>query len=393
MNYTMPLPPTKVVTTADAAAVLASLTPYNNSYINHDKKYNYQQHPHKYTVDEKQSKKQLKRSISFNHSNRPISPRQATSNPYIDVAEVLATTVSFVRENNKKLDRLSDEVRSDGQSSDNDMDSVMSDDSMDSWQHSGSNRDFENEIEGLGFQLNNMEQKYKEQIRGKNKLIEELESAWKKSEKHVKKKSLEIERLESQLEVAKRAISELVEQQQREIESNAARGSSPDPEQAETIQILEQELEEKDKAIEELNKKIQTSNKRAIELKEKDKKLESISNQLLRYQTLESEWQDKQAAFDSLSDQLEILKKREVELNEKDAIIESLNKRLDTSQRVIAELREKHAPHDLLKQLRLKDHIIDGLTQQVENIDANIKDKDDDIAILTAHLAEEKKKM
>jgi len=180
MNYTMP---TKVVTPADAAAVLASLTQNNNStYINHDKKFNYQQHPHKYTVDEKPSKKQLKRSVSFNHSNRPISPRQTASNSYnIDVAEVLATTVSFVRENNKKLDRLSDEVRSDGQSSDNDMDSVMSDDdSMDSWQQPSNNRDFENEIAGLGIQLNDMEQKYKEQIRGKNRLIEELEITWKK---------------------------------------------------------------------------------------------------------------------------------------------------------------------------------------------------------------------
>jgi len=101
MNFTMP---TKVVTTADAAAVLAaSLTPpYNNStYINHDKKLNH--HHHKHSVDEKQSKKQLKRSISFNHSNRSTSPRQTAS---IDVAEVLATTVSFVRENNKKLDTV-----------------------------------------------------------------------------------------------------------------------------------------------------------------------------------------------------------------------------------------------------------------------------------------------
>lgn len=384
--------PTKVVTPADAAAVLASLTPpYNNStYINHDKK---SHHHHKYPVDEKQSKKQLKRSISFNHSNRSTSPRQTAS---IDVAEVLATTVSFVRENNKKLDRLSDEVRSDGQSSDNDMDSVMSDDSMESWQFpNNNNREIENEIAVLGVQLNDMELKYKDQIRGKNKLIEELESAWKKSEKDVRKKDNKIERLENQLEASRRAIAELVEQQQqRENESYNSR-LSPDPEQAETQRLLEQELEEKDKLIDELNKKIQISNnKKAIELKEKeekDKKLETISNQLLKYKTLENEWHNKQMTLDSLTSQLEVLKKREVELNEKDALIETLNIRLDTSQKVIAELREKHAPHDLLRQLRQKDYIIDNLTQQVENIDADMKDKDDDIAALKLQLADEKK--
>ncbi|GET00077.1 kinesin, putative [Rhizophagus clarus] len=391
MNFTMP---TKVVTPADAAAVLAAslnTPPYNNStYINHDKKLNYQHHPHKYSVDEKQSKKQLKRSISFNHSNRSTSPRQTAS---IDVAEVLATTVSFVRENNKKLDRLSDEVRSDGQSSDNDMDSVMSDDSMESWQFSSNNREIENEIAVLGIQLNDMEQKYKEQIRGKNRLIEELESAWKKSEKDVRKKDAKIERLENQVEASRRAIAELVEQQQqRESEGYNSRVISPDPEQAETLRLLEQELEEKDKIIEELNNKIQISNnKKTVELKEKDKKLETISNQLLKYQSLESEWQNKQTTIDSLTSQLEILKKREVELNEKDALIETLNIRLDTSQKVISELREKHAPHDLLRQLRQKDYIIDNLTQQVENIDAEMKDKDDNISVLKSQLADEKK--
>ena len=148
MNY-MPPVPTKVVTTADAAAVLASLTTYNNTYINHDKK-----HSHKYIADDKSSTKQLKHSIDFNHFNRPVSPRQTAQNqPYIDVAEVFATTVSFIRENNKKLDRLSDEVRSEGQSSDNDMDS---DDSMDSYQRSsnnGDNEDIVDEIKESGTEL------------------------------------------------------------------------------------------------------------------------------------------------------------------------------------------------------------------------------------------------
>ncbi|CAG8438388.1 11340_t:CDS:2 [Funneliformis caledonium] len=384
INYNSMPPPTKVVTPADAAAVLASLTPpFNGAYINHDKK-----HSHKHTVDDKLSKKQLKRSISFNHSNRPISPRQTAPAPYIDVAEVLATTVSFVRENNKKLDRLSDEVRSDGQSSDYDMDS---DDSMDSYQQSSNNGEIENEIheiQMLAVQLDDMEQKYKEQLRGKNRLIEQLENSLKKSGKDQKKRRIEVERLESQLEAARRAINELVEQM-----GCMTRGQSPDPELADNLRTLEQELEGKNVLINELNKKIQISNRQAIESKEKEKKLELISNQLLKYQSLESEWQDKQKTLDSLTSQLEILRKREYELHEKDALIETLNIRLDTSQKVIAELREKHAPHDLLRQLRQKDYIIDTLTQQVENIDSDMKDKDDDISALTAKLTEEKRQI
>ncbi|CAI2170992.1 19147_t:CDS:2 [Funneliformis geosporum] len=375
INYNSMPHPTKVVTPADAAAVLAS------AYINHDKK-----HSHKYTAE--LSKKQLKRSISFNHSNRSISPRQTAPNPYIDVAEVLATTVSFVRENNKKLDRLSDEVRSDGQSSDYDMDS---DDSMDSYQQSSNNGEIENEIQMLAVQLDDMEQKYKEQLRGKNRLIEQLENSLKKSGKDLKKKRIEVERLESQLEAAKRAINELVEQVEQL--GCLARGQSPDPELAENLRTLEQELEEKNVLINELNKKIQISNRQAVESKEKEKRLELISNQLLKYQSLESEWQDKQKTLDSLITQIEILRKREFELNEKDALIETLNIRLDTSQKVIAELREKHAPHDLLRQLRQKDYIIDTLTQQVETIDSDMKDKDDDISALTVSLSEEKRQV
>ncbi|CAG8570594.1 14978_t:CDS:2 [Acaulospora colombiana] len=385
-NY-MPLTPTKVVTTADAAAVLAaSLAP-----LNYDKKMHHQTHSHKYTSDEK-PKKQLKRSVSFNHSNQSVSPRVA---PYIDVAEVLATTVSFVRENNKKLDRLSDEVRSEGLSSDNDADSYLSDDSIDSWpQQSGvNNREIENEITMLSVQLDSMEQKYKEQLRGKNKLIEELERALRKREKDDKKKSLEIERLEGQLEASRRAITELVEQQQLEAFNSTSRTDSSDPEQSESLKLFEQELEEKNRIIDDLTKKIQNSARRINESKEKEKKFEAISNQLLKYQTLESEWQDKQKTLDSLSSQLEILKRREAELHEKDSLIESLNIRLDTSQKVIAELREKHAPQDLLRQLREKDYMIDHLTQQFENIDADIKDRDDEIELLASKLTTESKKV
>ena len=111
----------------------------------------------------------------------------------------------------------------------------------------------------------------------------------------------------------------------------------------------------------------------------------------MKYKSLENEWHDKQMTLDSLTSQLEILKKRELELNEKDALIETLNTRLDTSQKVIAELREKHAPHDLLRQLRQKNYIIDNLTQRIENFDADLKDKEDDILALTAHLIDEKK--
>ncbi|CAG8637850.1 11255_t:CDS:2 [Acaulospora morrowiae] len=385
INY-MPLTPTKVVTTADAAAVFAaSLVPQ----LNYEKKLQHQTPSHKYTSDEKQHKKQLKRSISFNHSN-PVSPRQTPINPYIDVAEVLATTVSFVRENNKKLDRLSDEVRSEGHSSDND--SYFSDDSTDSWPHqsSGSNKEFENEITMLSVQLDSMEQKYKEQIRGKNKLIEELERTLKRRDKEDRKKCLEIERLEGQLEASKRAIAELVEQQQLETLSG---NQSSDLDQSEALILLEQELEEKNKIIEDLTKKIQISTRRVNESKEKEKKFEAISSQLLKYQTLETEWQGKQKTLDSLSSQLEILRKREAEIHEKDSLIESLNIRLDTSQKVIAELREKRAPVDLLGQLRHKDYIIDDLTQQLENIDANLKDKDDEIESLSSQLASESKKV
>ncbi|CAG8731499.1 16568_t:CDS:2, partial [Dentiscutata erythropus] len=372
--------PNKIVTPADAAAVLAaSLAPKDN-FINYDnRKLHYQSHPYKYNNEEK-SKRQLRRSSSFNHSN----PHQTSTNQVIDVAEVLSTAVSFVRENNRKLDRLSDEVRSDGQSSENDMDS----DDSDSWQHSSrSRREIENEISKLATQLESMKQKYEDQIRGKNRLIEELEYSLKKSEKDGKKKRSEIERLENQLEAQRRAIDELVEQQ-----NLLTRNQSPNPEQVEALRHLEQELDDKNKTIVDLEKKIQVTSAHHIsESKEKERKLDLISNQLFKYKTLETQWDDKQKTLDSLTSQLEVLKKKEVELNEKDSLIESLNIRLDTSQKVIAELREKHAPHDLLRQLRQKDYIIDHLNQRVEDIDADMKDRDDQIEALATCLAEEKK--
>jgi len=365
--------PNKIVTPADAAAVLAAslAPPLKDNFINYDsRKF------HKYN-DEK-SKKQLRRSLSFNQSN---NPHQTSTNQDIDVAEVLATTVAFLQENNRKLDRLSDEVRSDGQSSEYDMDS----DDSDSWQQSSRNRrEIENEITKLAAQLESMKQKFEEQIRGKNRLIEELEYALKKSEKDGKKKQNEIKRLESQIEAQRRAIDELVVEQQKLLD----RSQSPDPEQAEALRFLKQELDEKNQTIEELQL---TFAHHTAESKEKEKKLDLISNQLLKYKNLETQWDNKQKTLDSLTSQLEILKRKEVELNEKDSLIESLNIRLDTSQKVINELREKHAPHDLLRQLRQKDYIIDHLNQRVEDIDADIKDKDDQIEALATCLAEEKK--
>ncbi|CAG8460093.1 2549_t:CDS:2 [Ambispora leptoticha] len=286
------------------------------------------------------SKKHLKRSVSFNHSSRPTSPRQQTSSSssYIDVAEVLATTVSLVRENNRKLDKTIDEVRGENA-------------------HIGMrNNDIEYEILSLSNQLTNMENKYREQLLGKEKLIEELDKD-------------------------SRRKSEMMQNQ------------GPDAQTTETIRQMEAELRAKNKAITELNKRITVTARQVSDLKEKEKKLEAISNQLARYQTLEAEWKDKQATLDGLSLQLETLRQREAELHEKDALIESLNIRLDTSQQVIAELREKHAPHDLLRQLRQKDYIIDNLTQQVENIDADLKEKDDEIEALASKLAEEAKLM
>ncbi|CAG8609226.1 24557_t:CDS:1, partial [Gigaspora rosea] len=361
-------PPNKIVTPADAAAVLAAslAPPLKDNFINYDSRKFYEK-----------SKKQLRRSLSFNQSN---NPHQTSTNQDIDVAEVLATTVAFLQENNKKIERLSDEVRSDGQSSeyDNDMES----DDSDSWQSSRSQRrEIENEITKLAAQLESMKQKFEEQIRGKNRLIEELEYALKKSEKDGKKKQNEIKRLESQIEAQRRAIDELVVEQQNLI----ARSQSPDLEQTDTLRFLEQELDERNKTIKELQARLTT------ESKDKEKKLDLISNQLLKYKNLETQWDDKQKTLDSLTSQLEILKRKEVELNEKDSLIESLNIRLDTSQKVINELREKHAPHDLLRQLRQKDYIIDHLNQRVEDIDADMKDKDDQIEALATCLAEEKK--
>ncbi|KAG9286392.1 hypothetical protein G9A89_014558 [Geosiphon pyriformis] len=394
---------------ADAAAVLAQLatTPSKDTSILN--MFN-NTPPTKYLVDEKPSKKHLKRSLSFNHSSRPTSPRQQTSSSsaYIDVTEVLATTVSLVRENNRKLDKISDEVRSEGNYSENDND-YWSDE--DSWQQEEEDDDddegeyeqedqqvsgwkkgeIENEIQSLSVQLVSMETKYKEQVYGKTLLIQELENALETSEKDSRRKRAEIERLEGQLEASRRAIAELVDQQQRE--SEIMRNQTLALQTTETVRRLEAELREKNKAISELNKRITVSSRQVSDSKEKEKKLETLTNQLLRYQSLEIEWQGKQATLDGLSSQLETLREREAELNEKDALIQSLNIRLDTSQQVIAELREKHAPHDLLRQLRQKDYIIDNLTQQVENIDADLKEKDDEIEALAGRLAEEGKLM
>ncbi|RIB19164.1 hypothetical protein C2G38_2245315 [Gigaspora rosea] len=113
-------PPNTIVAPSDAIAVLAAslAPPLKDNFINYDSR----------KFHEK-SKKQLRRSLSFNQSN---NPHQTSTNQDIDVAEVLATTVAFLQENNRKLDRLSDEVRSDGQSNEYDMDS----DDSDSWQES-----------------------------------------------------------------------------------------------------------------------------------------------------------------------------------------------------------------------------------------------------------------
>ncbi|CAG8522450.1 2717_t:CDS:2 [Ambispora gerdemannii] len=403
-----------------AAAVLAQLatTPSKDtSYLNVfqspgnatkylEEKPQLSQLPSQYHQQQQQippSKKHLKRSVSFNHSSRPTSPRQQTTSAssYIDVAEVLATTVSLVRENNRKLDKITDEVRSESNPSNSDGigDGNFSDnEDVDYWSEEGPEDDYEdyagnaapynrniaNEILTLSNQMENMEYKYREQLVGKEKLIKELEIAFRESDKDSRLKAAEIKRLEQQLDASRRAITELVEQQQRESESMQNQG--PDAQTTETIRQMEAELRAKSKTIAELNKRITVTARQVSDSKEKEKKLEALTNQVSRYQTLESEWK-------GLTSQLETLHQREVELHEKEALIESLNIRLDTSQQVIAELREKHAPHDLLRQLRQKDYIIDNLTQQVENIDADLKEKDDEIEALASKLAEQAKLM
>ncbi|CAG8788281.1 27602_t:CDS:1, partial [Dentiscutata erythropus] len=190
--------PNKIVTPADAAAVLAASLgpPLKDNFINYDnRRLHYQSYPYKYNNEEK-SKRQLRRSLSFNHSN----PHQTSTNQVIDVAEVLSAAVSFTRENNRILDRLSDEFRSDNE---NDMDS----DDSDSWQHSSrSGREIENEIAKLANQLESMKQKFEMQIISKNRLIEELEYELKKSEK---KKRSEIELMDNQIKSQIKAIDEL----------------------------------------------------------------------------------------------------------------------------------------------------------------------------------------
>ncbi|CAG8720339.1 12886_t:CDS:2 [Dentiscutata erythropus] len=74
---------------------------------------------------------------------------------------------------------------------------------------SRSKREIENEITKLAAQLEGLKKKFEEQIRGKNRLIEELEYALKKREKNDKSKGGEIERLENQIEAQRKAIDAL----------------------------------------------------------------------------------------------------------------------------------------------------------------------------------------
>ncbi|RHZ89743.1 hypothetical protein Glove_11g69 [Diversispora epigaea] len=383
--------PTKVVTTADAAAVLAASLAPLAPHLNYDKKSHHQhQHQshshHKYTSEEKSLKspqKTLKRSISFNHSNRPVSPRQTN----IDVAEVLATTVSFLRENNRKLDWVSDEFRNDGFSSDND--SYLSDDSTDScsnpdsYNNSESNKELVSDLKSLSFELESVKRRYREQINGKDQLIEGFKHTLKQFEidnqrkddqiaeqmKRIEKDKRKRDQLKIQLDASRSAIAELAEQRQKLLVSI----------DVDQVKILEQELENKNKTINDLGDQI------ARNTKDLDEKEKLLNEQLQKYETLEAQLKDNQ-------NQLNILSKKETEVTEKDSLIESLNIRLDTSQKVIAELREKHAPHDLLRQLRQKDYIIDNLTQRVENIDADMKDRDDEIESLSVSLETQTKK-
>ncbi|CAG8619294.1 191_t:CDS:2 [Paraglomus brasilianum] len=361
---------------ADAAAVLASLAPNNSKDIYLPSEISFPSPPSKYSVDD--PKKHLKRSVSFNNSRRTSSPRQ--QQPYLDIAEALATSTSLIRENNKRILNME-------HYSDNEID-AYSDDGADG--ADGPDIEFEEQIVCLSTELMNMQERYNEQLLGKDQLIKGLENAVKKHEHEEKKRKHEIERLERQLEVQRKAISELADQQHHEAEL-ATRANNTDPKALETARRREQELREKDRAIEELNRRITIATRKAADAVEKESKLVALEAQLTKYYALENEWKVKEKTFESLSTQVESIKKQECEINEKNALIRTLETRLESTSKVIAELREKHAPHDLLWQLRQKDYIIDNLTQQVEDIDANLKIKDDEIECLTQRIAEESK--
>uniref|UniRef100_A0A1D1XWX3 Restin n=1 Tax=Anthurium amnicola TaxID=1678845 RepID=A0A1D1XWX3_9ARAE len=363
---------------ADAAAVLASLAPNNSKDIYLPSEISFPSPPSKYSVDD--PKKHLKRSVSFNNSRRSSSTRQ--QQPYLDIAEALATSTSLIRENNKRI------LNMETQYSDNEID-AYSDDGADG--ADGPELEFEEQIVCLSTELSNMQERFNEQLLGKNQLIQGLENAVKKHEREEKKRKLEIERLERQLEVQRKAISELADQQHHEAELATRANSTTDPKTLETARRREQELREKDRAIEELNRRITIATRKAADAVEKESKLVALEAQLTKYYALENEWKVKEKTFESLSTQVESIKKQECEINQKNALIRTLETRLESTSKVIAELREKHAPHDLLRQLRQKDYIIDNLTQQVEDIDANLKIKDDEIECLTQRIAEESK--
>jgi len=362
---------------ADAAAVLASLAPNNSKDIYLPSELSFPSPPSKYSVDD--PKKHLKRSVSFNNSRRTSSPRQQ---PYFHIAEALATSTSLIRENNKIIQNMETHY------SDNEID-AYSDDGADG-ADGADGIEFEEQIVCLSTELRNMQERYNEQLLGKTQLIQGLENAVKKHEREEKIKKHEIERLEHQLEVQRKAISELADHQHHEAEL-ATRSNSTDPKALEIARRREQELREKDRAIEELNRRITIATRKAADAVEKESKLVVLEAQLTKYCALENEWKVKEKTLESLSTRVESIKEQECEINEKNALIRTLETRLESTSKVIAELREKHAPHDLLRQLRQKDYIIDNLTQQVEDIDANLKVKDDEIDCLTQRIAEESK--
>ncbi|CAG8600106.1 3814_t:CDS:2 [Paraglomus occultum] len=363
---------------ADAAAVLASLAPNNSKDIYLPSEM-FPSPPSKFSVDD--SKKHLKHSVNFNNSRRSSSPRQKQQ-PYLDIAEALATSTSLIRENNKRI-----QANMEAHYSDNETD-TYSDDGADG--ADGPDIEFEEQIVGLSAELQKMQHRYNEQLMGKDQLIHGLESEVKKHEHEAKRKNLEIDRLNQQLEAQRKAIAELADQRHREAELSA-RANSSDPKALETARRLEQEMREKDRAIEELNRRITIATRKAADAVEKETKLIALEAQLAKYYVLENEWKVKEKTLENLSTQVESIKKQECEISEKNALIRTLETRLESTSKVIAELREKHAPHDLLRQLRQKDYIIDNLTQQVEDIDANLKVKDDEIDRLTQRIAEESK--
>ncbi|CAG8563862.1 8174_t:CDS:2 [Racocetra fulgida] len=122
---------------------------------------------------------------------------------------------------------------------------------------------------------------YEEQIRGKNRLIEELEYVLKKSEKDCRRKRSEIERIEIQVKAQKRTIDELVGQQRIQVastnhvaESNTSQKVSFEMSENHVPHDLLGQLRQKDYIIDNLTRRVE---KIEAAMKDKDYQIEVLT--------------------------------------------------------------------------------------------------------------------